>query len=79
MYLIRRFINTWNKKNILLFPAGCRALDAVEVKDISIETLGDAEAAAEGSIISSWIFQEYKAKDKKKTLPKVSLYGNEGE
>lgn len=68
------------KENVrVAAAAGCRALEAVEIQDISVETFGDAEAAAEGSIISTWIFQEYKAKDKRKTLPKVSLYGNEEE
>ncbi|XP_033213415.1 cytosol aminopeptidase-like [Belonocnema kinseyi] len=59
--------------------AACKALDSAEIKDISIEALGDAEATAEGSILSSWFFQEYKNKEKRKVFPKVSLYGNEGE
>ncbi|XP_015509984.1 cytosol aminopeptidase isoform X1 [Neodiprion pinetum] len=58
--------------------AGCRALDAVEIKNISIESLGDAEAAAEGAGLASWFFQEFKNKEKQKVLPQVSFYGSEG-
>ncbi|XP_011863940.1 PREDICTED: cytosol aminopeptidase-like [Vollenhovia emeryi] len=59
--------------------AGCRALDDVEIKDIKLETLGDAEAAAEGAGLSTWLYQGYKNEEKKKKLPKISLYGDEGE
>ncbi|KYN23336.1 E3 ubiquitin-protein ligase RFWD2 [Trachymyrmex cornetzi] len=59
--------------------AGCRALDDVEIKDIKLETLGDAEAAAEGAGLSTWLYQGYKNEEKKKKLPKISLYGEEGE
>ncbi|KAL6262665.1 hypothetical protein P5V15_005458 [Pogonomyrmex californicus] len=58
--------------------AGCRALDDVEIKDIKLETLGDAQAAAEGAGLSTWLYQGYKNEEKKKKLPKISLYG-EGE
>lgn len=54
-------------------------MDAVEIKDIHIETLGDAEAAAEGATLSTWFYQGSKNKEKQKILPKVSLYGQEGE
>ncbi|XP_024887625.1 cytosol aminopeptidase-like [Temnothorax curvispinosus] len=59
--------------------AGCRALDDVEIKDIKLETLGDAEAAAEGAGLSTWLYQGFKNEEKKKKLPKISLYGDEGE
>ncbi|XP_012220482.1 cytosol aminopeptidase [Linepithema humile] len=59
--------------------AGCRALDDVEIKDIKLETLGDAEAAAEGAGLSTWLYQGYKNEEKRKKLPKISLYGEEGE
>lgn len=65
--------------NIKSLIAGCRALDAVDIKNISIEPLGDAEAAAEGAGLTSWLFQEYKNKEKQKVLPEISLYGSEGE
>ncbi|KAK9301667.1 hypothetical protein QLX08_006084 [Tetragonisca angustula] len=68
------------KENIrIAAAAGCRALDAVEIKDIQLETLGDAEAAAEGAALSTWFYQGSKNKEKQKVLPKVSLYGQEGE
>ncbi|XP_017778852.1 PREDICTED: cytosol aminopeptidase-like isoform X2 [Nicrophorus vespilloides] len=53
---------------------GCKALQAVDVKDISVDSMGDAEAAAEGSVLSTWKFQEYKTK--KDDLPKVRLHSN---
>ncbi|KAL0132752.1 hypothetical protein PUN28_000469 [Cardiocondyla obscurior] len=59
--------------------AGCRILDDVEIKDIQVETLGDAEAAAEGAGLCTWLYQGYKNEEKKKKLPKISLYGSEGE
>lgn len=40
--------------------------------------MGNAEAAAEGSILSTWIFQEFKNKSKQKVIPNISLYGSEG-
>ncbi|RZC40296.1 cytosol aminopeptidase [Asbolus verrucosus] len=51
---------------------GCRALNAAGVKNIHVESLGDAEAAAEGSKLGTWKFQEFKTK--KEALPEVSLY-----
>ncbi|XP_076759280.1 cytosol aminopeptidase-like [Xylocopa sonorina] len=68
------------KENIrIAAAAGCRALDAVEIKDIHLETLGDAEAAAEGAALSTWFYQGMKNEEKQKTFPKVSLYGQEGQ
>ncbi|KAK0085323.1 hypothetical protein PV325_005433 [Microctonus aethiopoides] len=68
-----------NRENIRsAVAAGCNALDAVDIKDIDVEPMGDAEAAAEGSILSTWIFQEFKNKSKQKILPNVNLYGTEG-
>lgn len=63
----------WN--DIIL--AGCRALNDVDIRDIKLETLGDGEAAAEGAGLSTWLYQGYKNEEKKKKLPKYSLYGKE--
>lgn len=52
--------------------AGVKALDAAGVKNISIESFGDAESAAESATLSSWKFQEYKTK--KSELPTVQLF-----
>ncbi|KAJ8933099.1 hypothetical protein NQ318_010680 [Aromia moschata] len=51
---------------------GCRALDAAGVKNIEVEDFSDPESAAEGSILGTWKFQEYKKK--KDVLPKVSIF-----
>lgn len=59
--------------------AGCRALDDVDIKDIQLETLGDAEAAAEGAGLATWLYQGCKNEEKKKKLPKISLYGESGQ
>lgn len=61
-----------------MFAAGCRALDSNDIKDISLESLGDAEAAAEGAFLSTFVYQEFKNKDNQKELPKISLHGTEG-
>ncbi|RLU25395.1 hypothetical protein DMN91_001551 [Ooceraea biroi] len=67
------------KENVRAAAAvGCRALDEVEIKDIALETLGDAEAAAEGASLAAWLYQGCKNEEKKKKLPKISLYGDEG-
>ncbi|XP_076240163.1 cytosol aminopeptidase isoform X2 [Calliopsis andreniformis] len=63
----------------LAAAAGCRALDAVEIKDIELESLGDAEAAAEGAALSTWFYQGLKNKEQQKVFPKISLYGQEGQ
>lgn len=44
-----------------------------------METLGDAEAAAEGAGLSTWLYQGYKNEEKRKKLPKISLYEGEGQ
>ncbi|XP_017886445.1 cytosol aminopeptidase-like isoform X2 [Ceratina calcarata] len=68
------------KENIRIAAAvGCRALDAAEIKDIHVENFEDAEAAAEGALLSTWYYQGLKSADKRKAFPKVSLYGQEGE
>lgn len=54
-------------------------MDAVEIKDIQLESFGDAEAAAEGATLSTWFYQGSKNKEKQKVLPKVSFYGGEEE
>ncbi|KAK2575899.1 hypothetical protein KPH14_007267 [Odynerus spinipes] len=59
--------------------AGCRALNALEIKDIKLEPLGDAEAAAEGAGLCTWYYQGLRSKQKRETLPQVSLYGEEGQ
>ncbi|XP_028133921.2 cytosol aminopeptidase isoform X2 [Diabrotica virgifera virgifera] len=51
--------------------AGCRALESVGVKNIDVEDFCNAEAAAEGSNLGIWKFQEYKSK--KESLPQVQL------
>lgn len=52
--------------------AGCQALQANNIKSICVEPLGDAEAAAEGSLLSTWKYQEFKTK--KTDIPTVNLY-----
>ncbi|XP_008546913.1 cytosol aminopeptidase isoform X2 [Microplitis demolitor] len=68
------------KENIrTAVAAGCGALESNDVKEIDVEPMGNAEAAAEGSLLASWIFQEFKNKSKQKVLPSVKLYGRDGE
>ncbi|XP_065210972.1 cytosol aminopeptidase-like isoform X2 [Planococcus citri] len=58
--------------------AGCRSLQAHEFDSITTESFNDSEAAAEGSHLGVWKFQEFKNKEKVKSQPRVSLLnGNE--
>ncbi|CAH0552893.1 unnamed protein product [Brassicogethes aeneus] len=52
--------------------AGCNALNSNDIKHIDVESFADAESSAEGAILSSWKFQEFKTK--KDQLPQIQLY-----
>lgn len=52
-------------------------MDTAGIKKIEIENLCDAESAAEGSLLGTWKFQEYKTK--KDLLPDVQLYSPDKE
>ncbi|XP_076164692.1 cytosol aminopeptidase isoform X2 [Ptiloglossa arizonensis] len=68
------------KENIrIAAAAGCRALNEVDIKNIALEALGDAEAAAEGAALSTWFYQGLKNKEKQTAFPIVSLYDVEDE
>ncbi|KAJ8957595.1 hypothetical protein NQ314_006521, partial [Rhamnusium bicolor] len=54
------------------FHIGCRALDAAGIKNIDVENFCDPDSAAQGSVLGTWKFQEYKTK--KDVLPQVHLY-----
>lgn len=58
----------------LAAAAGCTALKNAGLKNIVVDSLGDAEASAEGSVLSTWKFQEYKTK--KDDIPSVELFSN---
>lgn len=53
------------------FLDGCRSLVDCGIQEIYVSGLGDSESAAEGSILSTWKFQEYKKKQD--PVPKISL------
>lgn len=55
-----------------MLTAGCQALHDAGMKTICLESMNDAEAAAEGGKLSLWKFQEYKSK--KIEYPEVHLY-----
>lgn len=59
-------------KEGFFFAAGCQALHGVGMKNICIESLYDAESAAEGGKLSVWKFQEYKSK--RSDIPEINLY-----
>jgi len=60
-------------KNNLFNAAGCRSLQDVEVTKMSVDTLGHAEAAAEGAILGTWKYQGPKSK-KPKALPSIEPF-----
>lgn len=54
------------------FSDGCRSLVDCGVQDIQVSAMGDSESAAEGSLLGTWKFQEYKKT--KDPIPKISLF-----
>ncbi|KAF7995374.1 hypothetical protein HCN44_006481 [Aphidius gifuensis] len=58
--------------------AACSALENVDIRNIDIESMGNAEATAEGTTLSTWVFQEFKSPPKQKIIPSISLYGDDG-
>lgn len=60
-------------------PAGCRCLQADGIKNISVETFDDAEAAAEGSHLGVWKFQEFKTKKEDASIPEIVNYDKKSE
>ncbi|XP_025419362.1 cytosol aminopeptidase-like isoform X2 [Sipha flava] len=60
------------KENIRRAAAnGCRSLSECGIQDILVSAMGDSESAAEGSMLATWKFQEYKKKQD--PIPKISL------
>ncbi|CAG9765203.1 unnamed protein product [Ceutorhynchus assimilis] len=64
--------NAANENVRLAATAGIKSLDGAGVKNIFVENFSNPESAAEGSVLASWKFQEYKAK--KDELPSVQLF-----
>lgn len=58
---------SWNRVS-----DGCRSLTDCGIEDIYVSAMGDSESAAEGSVLGTWKFQEYKKK--KDIIPKISLF-----
>jgi aminopeptidase len=57
--------------------AGCRDLDDIGATNIAVDTCTDAEAAAEGAVLSLWGFDDLKKK--KKTKVDVTRFEVENE
>ncbi|XP_050438807.1 cytosol aminopeptidase-like isoform X2 [Adelges cooleyi] len=53
---------------------GCRSLIDCGMEDIDLSSMGDSESAAEGAMLGTWNFQEYKKEQK--PSPKISLFEN---
>lgn len=58
--------------------AGCRGLQDVGVTEISVEDLGNAEAAAEGATLGVWKYQENKRKEKQTKIPIIKFFEDSG-
>ncbi|CAM9472250.1 unnamed protein product [Lampetra planeri] len=56
--------------------AGCRQLQELEVAEVEVDPCGDAQAAAEGSVLALFQYDEFKKK--KKTRVAAKLHGREG-
>lgn len=55
---------------------GCRQLMKLLPTKIYIETLGNAEAAAEGAALAVWIYQELKSRKKRKQIPIIEMHAD---
>lgn len=55
-------------------PAGCQALAADGITNISVESMEHAEAASEGAILSTFKFQKNRSKSKCKSIPIITPY-----
>lgn len=69
IYIHSNYIDEYKKLNFSL--DGCRSLIDCGIEDIYVSSMGDPESAAEGSILGTWKFQEYKKK--RDSLPRISL------
>lgn len=52
---------------------GTKLLQSAKVADILLDDLSDAEACAEGSVLSLFSFDRLKAKKKRKEIPNINL------
>ncbi|KAG5873466.1 hypothetical protein JTB14_007860 [Gonioctena quinquepunctata] len=65
-----------NRESIrIAASAGCRILAEAGIKNIQVENFHDADAAAEGSVLGTWKFQEYKTK--KVDFPQIQLFDSD--
>lgn len=64
-------------KSFLSLAAGCRSLEEAGVSHIQVDPCGDAESAAEGAHLSSFKYQELKAK--KKPVPTLECLAKDDE
>ncbi|KAK9509544.1 hypothetical protein O3M35_006841 [Rhynocoris fuscipes] len=63
------------KENIrIAAAAGCTSLQEIDIDEIHIEELSDAEASAEGATLGLWRYQEWKKLEKRKKIPCVIPY-----
>uniref|UniRef100_UPI00358E6517 cytosol aminopeptidase isoform X2 n=1 Tax=Myxine glutinosa TaxID=7769 RepID=UPI00358E6517 len=56
--------------------AGCKQMQELEVEEVQVDSCGDAQAAAEGALLSLYFYDELKQKKKPKVS--VSLLGSAG-
>lgn len=57
---------------------GCRALQALQTNKIYVETFGNAEASAEGAIMSIWVFQQLRNKALWEYMPQIEMHVERG-
>lgn len=59
--------------NSFLIPAGVKALAASKVLNIEVEDFGSAQSAAEGAFLAAYKYQQFRAAEKAKPIPKLQL------
>lgn len=53
---------------------GCRALQQLDTHKIYVESMGHAEAAAEGAKMALWRYQKYRAKNRREYTPQLEIH-----
>lgn len=62
----------------MICSAGVKALSSNKVLNIELEDFGSVQSAAEGAFLGAYKYQQFRAADKVKPIPKVGLAPNAG-
>lgn len=69
--MLKEYLNLF-----FVWAEGAAALKNLKMNEISVDGLGDPEAAAEGVTLKLWQYDELKNEADKKKVPAVKLYAS---